>query len=242
MKDTIKITNKGNTKFVAHRGVSKLETENTAAAFIAAGNRTYYGVETDIYRTADHHYICNHDGRSGRICDVDIKMEGSTLAELRSLTLRDIDGTTDRAELKLATPYEYLKICKKYGKVCVPELKSDFTEDEIAEIIKIFEDEDYLDSTCFISFNFSNLEKVKKIRPDQQCQFLKGADWTDDLPNMLASCGMGLDINGGGLTAERVEACHAAGIEVNVWTIDNPDDAEKFISWGVDYITTNILE
>lgn len=49
--NTIKIANKGNAKFVAHRGVSGLECENTAAAFIAAGNRTYYGTETDIYRT-----------------------------------------------------------------------------------------------------------------------------------------------------------------------------------------------
>ncbi len=241
MKDTIKIANKGNTKFVAHRGVSGLETENTAAAFIAAGNRTYFGVETDIYRTADHHYICNHDGRSGRICDIDITMEGSTLAELRALTLRDTDGATDRAELKLATPYEYLKICKKYGKVCVPELKSSFTDEEIAEIVKIFEDEDYLENTCFISFNFANLEKIKKILPNQHCQFLLGG-WTDDIPEKLAACGMGLDINGGGMTEERVAACHAAGVEVNVWTIDNPEDAEKFISWGVDYITTNILE
>ena len=68
-KDTIKIADHGSTKFVAHRGVSGLETENTAAAFIAAGNRSYYGVETDIWRTLDHRYICNHDGRSGRICE-----------------------------------------------------------------------------------------------------------------------------------------------------------------------------
>ena len=48
--NTIKI-NKGTTLMVAHRGVSGLERENTAAAFVAAGNRSYYGVETDIHRT-----------------------------------------------------------------------------------------------------------------------------------------------------------------------------------------------
>ena len=40
-KDTIKIPEKGKTLMVAHRGVSGLECENTAAAFIAAGNRTH---------------------------------------------------------------------------------------------------------------------------------------------------------------------------------------------------------
>ena len=49
--DTIKI-NRGNTRMIAHRGVSGLETENSIPAFVAAGNRSYYGVETvDVLRT-----------------------------------------------------------------------------------------------------------------------------------------------------------------------------------------------
>ena len=41
--DTVKII-KGKTKLIAHRGLSGIETENTAAAFVAAGNRDYYGI------------------------------------------------------------------------------------------------------------------------------------------------------------------------------------------------------
>ena len=163
-KDTIKIADHGNTKIVAHRGVSGLETENTAAAFIAAGNRSHYGVETDIWRTLDHRYICNHDGRSGRICETDLVMEQSNLADLRALTLKDIDGRSDRAELKLCLPSEYRKICEHYGKVCVPELKSNFTLDEIREILAIFDG--YLDATCFIAFNIANLDLVKQLRAE----------------------------------------------------------------------------
>ena len=46
--NTIKIQ-KNLTKIVAHRGLSGIETENTNAAFIAAGNRSYYG------RSEKHH-------------------------------------------------------------------------------------------------------------------------------------------------------------------------------------------
>ena len=42
---------------VAHRGVSKLERENTMPAFVAAGNRSYYGIETDIHITRDGRFI-----------------------------------------------------------------------------------------------------------------------------------------------------------------------------------------
>ena len=52
---------KGSVKVVAHRGVSGLETENTCAAFIAAGNRSYWGVETDVRCTADGNFIILHD-------------------------------------------------------------------------------------------------------------------------------------------------------------------------------------
>ncbi len=239
--DTTKLPNKNNTKIVAHRGVSGLEPENTAAAFLAAGNRTHYGVETDIWRTADGHYLCNHDGRTGRIADVDLVLEASNFADLRALKLRDTDGKTDRAELILPTPYEYFKICKKYGKVPVPELKSEFTLEEIREIMDIAKEVGILEETCFISFTIENLDLVKKVRPEQKCQFLTGG-WDDNFPAMLAARKMGLDIFYENINADRIAACHAAGVEVNCWTIDDSEIAEKLISWGVDYITSNILE
>ena len=49
--NTVKFEHK-NTLVVAHRGLSGLETENTVTAFVAAGNRSYYGIETDMRRTA----------------------------------------------------------------------------------------------------------------------------------------------------------------------------------------------
>lgn len=235
---TIPIADKGQTKLIAHRGVSGLECENTAAAFVAAGNRSYFGIETDIWRTADGQFLCNHDGRTGRICATDCGIEQTPLAALRALVLNDLDGTP-RADLRLTTPQEYCAICRKYGKRCVPELKSDFTADEIRQILDIFAD--CLDDTCFIAFNRANLDLVKQLRPAQDCQFLT-AKWSDALPAQLAACGMGLDIYYRELTADRIRACHAHGVRVNCWTVDDPADAQQLIAWGIDEITSNILE
>ena len=52
MMNTIHIE-KQHVQLIAHRGCSALETENSIPAFTAAGNRTYYGVETDVHCTAD---------------------------------------------------------------------------------------------------------------------------------------------------------------------------------------------
>ena len=67
--------NKKSTKVIAHRGLSGIEVENTASAFVAAGNRSYYGIETDVHRTADGKFVIGHDNDLKRIAGVDISLE-----------------------------------------------------------------------------------------------------------------------------------------------------------------------
>lgn len=237
--NTVKF-NKQNTLVVAHRGVSGLETENTCAAFIAAGNRTYFGVETDVYRTADGKFIINHDGNLKRIAGEDLSVEQVSFDVLRAAVLYDKDGVK-RGDLHLASVDEYVRICKKYGKICVLELKSDFTNEEIARLCAMIEALDYLDGVIFIAFNIENLKKVRALYPEQPCQFLTG-DVSDGMVKLLSEFRMDLDVHYASLTKERVDAFHQAGIKINCWTVDNAADGERLAAWGVDFITSNILE
>ncbi len=105
--NTIKIET-GSTKMIAHRGLSGLETENTCAAFVAAGNRSYFGIETDIHRTGDGNFILLHDDNTARVgCD-NIQVEESSYASLRSLRLCDKEGGKSRADLRLPSLEEYI--------------------------------------------------------------------------------------------------------------------------------------
>ena len=238
--DTIKFR-KGNTLAVAHRGASGLECENTNAAFIAAGNRSYYGIETDIHRTADGKFVVIHDGSLKRIADVDVDVESSTLEELLQIPLKDKDGRLDRADLRLTTLENYLKICKKYEKHSVLELKSDFTEEEIKKIIEIIKSYEYLDNLTFISFIYSNLTKVRKFLPTQSVQFLF-TEFSDEIEKNVARDGFDVDVYYKALTKEKLTMLQGAGIKVNTWTVDDAEIAEKLAEWGVDYITSNVLE
>ena len=73
--DTIKLNK--NVKMIAHRGLSGLERENTYPAFVAAGNRSYYGVETDVHVTKDKKFVIIHDETTARVSQnaVDINVE-----------------------------------------------------------------------------------------------------------------------------------------------------------------------
>ena len=238
--NTIKFDNKG-TRITAHRGLSGLERENTASAFVAAGNRNYYGIETDIWRTSDGRFVVNHDGRADRVGGVRVDMETTPWELLREVVLYDTDGTKDRYDLRLPSLENYISICKKYEKYCVLELKSVFTEEETAAFVEIIKGYDYLDHVIFISFHYDNLLKVRGILPDQPCQYLTG-DNSDELIAKLVADKMDIDIHHASLTEERVKAMHDAGLTINCWTVDDPARGEELASWGVDQITSNILQ
>ena len=51
-----------------------------------------------------------------------------------------------------------------------------------------------------------------------------------------------LDIHWKIMNEQRVRDVHALGKEVNVWTVNSLEDAQYLARWGVDYITTNIIE
>ena len=238
--NTIKF-NKQNVLVVAHRGLSGIEKENTNSAFVAAGNRSYYGIETDIRRTADGRFIVNHDGALTRVAGENVPVEEVSLAVSQSVILFDKDGSKDRADLRPCTLENYISICKKYEKHCVLELKSDFTLEETERFINVINGFDYLDNVTFISFKFDNLVKIKEILPDQPVQYLF-SEINEEVIERSINAKFDVDVHYTELTAEYVQRFHDAGLKVNCWTVDSPEDAEKLVAMGVDYITSNILE
>ena len=64
----------------------------------------------------------------------------------------------------------------------------------------------------------------------------------EELIAKAAADHLDLDIRHTDLTPELIAKAHEAGLKVNCWTVNTKEDGERLVSWGVDYITTNILE
>ena len=238
--ETLKI-DKERTKMVAHRGLSGLEAENTAASFIAAGNKSYYGIECDIRRTKDGMYVVIHDANTNRISDINKVVSESTYEELKQIQLYDLESKITRPHLRVPTLEEYVTICKKYKKKCIIEFKEAFSRDEINEILKIITDLNYLTDCIFISFHVDALVRLRQINTDVKIQYLVG-EYIDGIINLCRKYKFDIDINHNILTRELLLEFQKDNILVNAWTIDNPIVALMLIGWGIDYITTNILE
>lgn len=239
--NTTKFDNKSS-KVVAHRGLSGIERENTNAAFIAAGNRSYFGIETDVHVAQDGEFIVAHDSSMERVSGSSLVIEESTLPMLRSITLYEKNGETkDRYDLRVSTITEYVRICKTYEKVCVLELKGYFGKENLKRLVEAIKAEDYLESIIFIAFDWKNLTDLKAVYPEATMQFLCREITLENLSELVKN-GFSLDINYKGVTQEIIDYMHENNLVVNVWTVDDKDEAERLASMGVDQITTNICE
>ena len=241
MKDTIKFTNKGEIKMIAHRGLSGLERENTCPAFVSAGVKSYYGIETDVHITKDGKVIVFHDDTLTRLTGINKVVEECTFDELRSLLLKDTDDSTTRKDLFLPSLEEYISICKKYDKVAVLELKNPMEERYIRQIADTITEMDWFEKTIFISFAGENLVELKKYKPTATAQILTEIA-NDETFQFMVDNDLDADLCGYCLSKEFVDRLHSAGKKVNVWTLDKLEHAELAKQCGVDFITTNILE
>lgn len=241
--DTIKI-NRKNTKIIAHRGLSGIERENTNPAFVAAGNRSYFGIETDVHVTADGRFVIIHDETTDRVSmgNVNVDVEKSNYSDLTDIVLPDLDGSLNRQDIRIPLLEDYIKICQKYEKICVLELKNDFVDDDIRRMVAHIDELGYLDKVIFISFSLDNCIKLRKILHTNDIQWLISREVTSEVIDTLKAHKLNLDIHYSHLSKEVIDKLHSIGILVNCWTCDIKEDAEKLVDMGVDFITSNIVE
>ena len=240
---TVKIKS-GDVKIIAHRGLSGLERENTVPAFVAAGKRSYFGIETDIHKTADGKFVVIHDETTKRVSlgEFDINVEASNYSELENIILPDLDGSKTRTDIRIPLLADYIKVCKEYKKVCVLELKNPFSQDDIIAVIDEIQNLGYLDKVVFISFVRENCKMFRSLLKDNEIQWLTSDRVSRKMIKGLLHDKLDLDIRYSKLRKRHVKKLHKNGIKVNCWTCDDAKKAEKLIEMGVDFITTNILE
>ena len=85
-----------------------------------------------------------------------------------------------------------------------------------------------IDKTLYIEENGKIIATVSKAKDIIKCLAISSSHQSENLSSILIS--------------KIIEKMHANGRTVNCWTVDNPQEAERLVAMGVDYITTDILE
>lgn len=220
-------------RFIAHRGLSSKFYENGERAFLAAAESDFfYGIETDVYFTADGVAVCAHDDNA--FTDSSVKITESNYGDIKNLSMKENDyGYTSEA---ICTFERYLEITAAGDKVAVVELKQpDLTKEQIQELISLSE-RICGDDFVMISFEAKHVKNVEKTNADLVTQRLSNNVFTNWFAAMN---GYNVSVAASSASKYIVNLAHRRGREIGVWTVNSVEDMKKFVEMGVDYITTD---
>ena len=231
-------------EIIAHRGASHLAPENTMAS-VMLGWEKQADVEVDVHMSKDHRIVVIHDATTKRTAGTDVKVEETDFQELRELEVGRF-----KAEEFAGEPIPLLADVvntiphgrKLYVEIkCGPEVLP-FLQPLLLESGK-------MSQIVIIGFDLETVTASKKLI-DVPTYWLKGTEkvketeeWIPHDPKLVQTArerGLdGLDVHHAGVNEEFVRAVKAAGQKLYVWTVDDPDEARRLVSLGVDGITTN---
>ncbi|WP_432797655.1 glycerophosphodiester phosphodiesterase [Poriferisphaera sp. WC338] len=233
---------------IAHRGASHDAPENTLAAFKLAWEKDADGVELDVHMTSDGKLIVSHDEDTKRTAGVEHKIQATPLATLQKL---DVGSWKDEkyAGEKMPTLAEVLAVIPK-GKLVYIEIK--VGADVVSKVKEDIEGSGINPSQVrVISFNPEAVKESREQMPDikaylllsfgskqvKEAGGLTSEGVIDELKRTKAN---GVDLNDSKtVTPKFVDAIKDAGFEYHVWTVNDPEIAEKYEKLGVDSITTD---
>ena len=235
----ISITNKAQTKIIAHRGFSDIAPENTLIAFQKAIEIGADYFELDVHQTKDGILVVIHDKTINRTSSNNKtgKINNLNFSELHSVRvgLSSKFGEEYNNE-KIPTLKEALELAKGNIKVCV-ELKADKIENQVAELLNEL---DMIDQVIVFAFNDKSLVNIKKLNPKVKTLLLKNhanIKTLDFVKEINADAiGVGYDTK---ITKEFISYAHKNNIKVFKWTVNKEQEMKELIDLQIDGIITN---
>ena len=241
----------GGPLLIAHRGGAGLAPENTLEAFRqAVDDWAADMIELDVHATADGHCVVIHDPTVDRTTDGTGAVADMTLDELRRLDAgyrftpdggktfpfrgRGVRVPTIEEVLE-ALPNTRLTVEVKTGAAQWPlfeAIRRAGAEDRV-----IAAGEADASRTEFASYagptsaSSSDLKRLYILH-----RLGLGRLWKSDVvAAQLPEHWQGRRI----LTPALVREFHRHGVDVHVWTVNDPDDMQRLLDWGVDGLVTD---
>lgn len=219
-------------KVIAHRGYWNTEgaAQNSIRSLVKADSIGCYASEFDVWMTPDSVMIVNHDPTINGVV-----IQDTPAAEVRKQKLAN--GET------VPTLDEYLQKAAGLNTRLVLELKThDSRAREKAAVkksIEMIKKYGLADRTDYIVFSKDAFKEYIKQAPKGSKVYFLNGDYTPGQIKFSKGAGIDYSLKVMKKHPEWIKDCHNKGLEVNVWTVNEPEDMQWCIEQGVDYITTN---
>lgn len=223
----------------AHRGASAYAPENTMPSFELAAEMKADGVETDVHFSKDGKIMIMHDAKLDRTSNGQGLITDYTYDELQVF---DMGLKTDPRfkGTRIPTMDELFELCRRTGMTVNVEIKS-ADPAMPAALDECAKRHNMQDGVQYSSFDHEQLARMLRINPSAFVAPLYGFNMVkawDYCRNLPASASHP-NFKQLYLYEDYVERCHAFGIRVHPWTVDDATDAKKLAALGCDAVITN---
>lgn len=218
---------------IAHRGASRERPENTLSAFALAIEQRADMIETDLHRSRDGAIVVHHDARlpglrgRGEIGE-------ATLDELRALgrtpaeRIPTLDEVLDAFGAQIPFNLEI-----KRGE------RGEYAGLE-QQVLAALATRGLGPSILFSSFHDGVLERLRRAAPGARLGVLverrRAAGWLERCAAVGAEA---VHLEKGLASGPAIDAAHAAGLAVYVYTVDAPEQMRALLARGADGLFTN---
>ena len=220
---------------IGHRGAMGHETENTLASIQKALDLNVDMIEIDVFKIASGEIVVFHDENIDRLTN------GS--GDIESLDLEALKNLTVEGDHKIPLLSEVLDVINHKVPLNI-ELKGPDTSEGVMHIIKTYmENEGWtLDDFLISSFNWEELQNMRRINKDIKIAILTEDDPLDAIPIANDLNAVAINPNYLSLTKENVLEIKSQGFKVFTWTVNDTKQISNMRILGVDGVFTNYPE
>lgn len=219
---------------IAHRGAWKLKNhpENSIASLKEAIALKCTGSEFDVHLTKDDSLVINHDhdyfGMPIGTTDFSTLYQkklsnGETIPTLREYLMA---GLENNRQTRLVIELKPSKVGPDRARL---------SAEKAVALVRELKAEPMV---VYISFDFAILQRILELDPNANTQYLNG----EKSPEELKAAGVrGADYHYQVFRKNPgwIQMAKDNQVDLNVWTVNNPEDMDWFLSQGFRYITTN---
>lgn len=233
-------------EIIAHRGFSAIAPENTLAAFAAAVENSADSVEFDLQLTADGVPVVIHNPTLDKTTGTPGNVTEKTITELKDLDAGSWFNPQFAGE-KIPTLAETLAILQPLPQHIYLDVKPhcQWSDSQVAELVEMLIAQGWQERAIVSSFNPQFVEQVRQTQRGLTLGYIVAnvEDYEAELAkaihqgNSVMISEYHLVLNHPSLVAKSRDR----GVDIVVWTVDDPNDLQALVNIGVRRIVTNSL-
>ncbi|HUF75045.1 MAG TPA: glycerophosphodiester phosphodiesterase family protein [Longimicrobiales bacterium] len=235
-------TGVGTVEIIAHRGYSAVAPENTLAAIAVAIAAGADAVEFDVHVTRDGVPVLFHDGTLDRTTDGCGPLSARSYEELLELDAGSWFGAAFAGEPVPSLEDVLARLAGRPGRV-YPEVKGYRRARDLHHMVDLARQRGVEDRTVFISMDWQALEHMREHDAGVRIGYIVEEPGRADeaLARATGDPRALLDFKAAILLADPALARRAqeVGVDLAVWTVDDPRQAVALLALGVRRITSN---